>query len=60
MRADVLKYISDNSGKVDGVDINHHFRPLGDIALLRASELCDINKVRRVRYGSNYVYEVIR
>lgn len=59
MRSDVLKYISDNSGKIDGADIRHHFRPLGDIALKRATELCDIGKVRRARYGSKYVYEAI-
>lgn len=59
LRSDVLKYISDNSGKIGGVDIRHHFRPLGDVALKRVTELCDIKKVRRARYGSNYVYEVV-
>ena len=58
MRSDVLKYISDNR-KIDGVDIRHHFRPLGDIALKRATELCDVGKVCRARHGSKYVYEVI-
>ena len=56
LRADVLEYISNNSGKVDLVDINHHFQPLGHEAMLRVTELCDIGKVR---HGYNGVYEVI-
>lgn len=50
-----------NSGKVDLVDINHHFQPLGHEAMLRATELHDIGKVRRELHGMNHsTYKVIK
>ena len=56
LKSAVLEYITNNSGKVDYVDINHHFK-LHD-ALIATGHLEDEGKVRRAWNGRCYLFEV--
>jgi len=59
LRQVVLEYVRQNDGKIDLVDIATHCRLRMDITLAEVAGLVDENKIRRVRYGMNYVYEIV-
>ena len=57
MKSVVLEYITNHSGKVDYVDINHHFKI--HAARVAVAALEDEEKVRKVWNGRYYLFEAI-